>query len=92
MSANLLAPASPDGTSWRIRESEESMGLREVQDLVEACDGLPADAHLENMARHLSVGDLRLLLYCAETVLGAVDEDRRMPMLEPLQTWSGRAD
>lgn len=68
------------------------MGLRDVQEIVEACEGLPDDATLETFARHLTVGDLRLLLYCAESMLGVEEAARRMPALASALEWFGRAD
>lgn len=68
------------------------MGLRDVQEVMETCDGLPAGTTLDGFARHLTVGDLRSLLYCAEAVLGVASSERRAPAMEPEAVWLGRAD
>ena len=68
------------------------MGLREVRALVEACEGLPDAIHLEQRASRLTVGDLRLLLHCADAVAGEYREQQWPQMLDPHSNAVKRAD
>jgi hypothetical protein len=53
------------------------MGLREVKALVDSYDGLPPSMPLDERAAQLTIGDLRLLLECANALL----EEARGPRL-----------
>ena len=46
------------------------MGLREVRELVESCEGLPDGILVGKRAKDLTIGDLRLLLRLAN-LMGA---------------------
>lgn len=68
------------------------MGLREVRELVESCEGLPDTIRLDHRAGRLTVGDLRLLLHCADAVAGEYRDHKWPQMLDPHSTTVKRAD
>ena len=68
------------------------MGLREVRELVDACEGLPDGILVGKRAKDLTIGDLRLLLRLANLMGADIHDARWQTRLDSPSSQPTRAD
>ena len=69
-----------------------TMGLREVRELVDACEGLPDGILVGKRAKDLTIGDLRLLLRLANLMGADIHDARWQTRLDGPSSQPTRAD
>ena len=68
------------------------MGLREVRELVESCEGLPDGILVGKRAKDLTIGDLRMLLRLANLMGADIHDSKWQSRIDTPSNQPVRAD